>query len=70
MHGEDEKCVQNFGCKIRGKRSLGTPRHRLEGNIKMGLQETKLEGVDWILLAQDINCWYAFVEMVMDLWVL
>jgi len=31
MHGEDEKCVQNFTTKPEGKRLLGTPRCRWGG---------------------------------------
>jgi hypothetical protein len=34
-------------------RPLGRPRHRWEDNIKVGLREIGLEGVDWIYLAQD-----------------
>jgi hypothetical protein len=34
-----------------GKRPLGRPRIRWEDNIKMGLREPGLEGVDWINLA-------------------
>jgi hypothetical protein len=36
-----------------GKRPLGTPRHRWNDNIKMDFGEMRLEGVDWIHLAQD-----------------
>jgi len=34
-----------------GKRPLGRPRRRCEGNIKMDLQEMRCGGVDWIDLA-------------------
>ena len=36
-----------------GKRPLGRPRHRLEDNIKMDLQEVEWEGMDCIYLAQN-----------------
>jgi len=39
--------------KPEGKRPLGRPRRRLEGNIKIGLQKVGSGGVDWIELAQD-----------------
>jgi hypothetical protein len=34
-----------------GKRQLGGPRRRWEGNIKMDLREVECEGVDWNDLA-------------------
>jgi len=36
-----------------GERPLGTPRRRLEDNIKIDLQEVGREGMDWIDLAQE-----------------
>jgi hypothetical protein len=35
-----------------GKRTLGRPRHRWEGNIKMDLWEIVITGAKWIRLAQ------------------
>jgi len=40
-------------AKPEGKRPLGRPRHRWEGNIKMDLQEVGLGVMDWTDLAQD-----------------
>jgi hypothetical protein len=37
--------------KPEGKRPLGIPRRRWEDNIKMGVQEVKCGGMDWIDLA-------------------
>jgi hypothetical protein len=34
-----------------GKRPLRRPRHRWQGNIKMGLQAVGCGGVDWIAVA-------------------
>ena len=48
--------------KPEGKRPLGRPRRRRNGNIKMNLQE-----VDWIDLAQDRERWGTFVSAVMNL---
>jgi hypothetical protein len=49
------------------KRSLGTPRCRLEDNIKMDLQEVGWGATDWIELAQDRDRWWALVNVVMNL---
>jgi hypothetical protein len=36
-------------------------------NIKMYLREIKLDGMDWIDLAQDKDQWRALVNIVMNL---
>jgi hypothetical protein len=51
------------------KRPLGRIRHRWEDNIKMDLRETGIDGASWIQLAWDRVQWWAFVNMVMNLWV-
>jgi hypothetical protein len=53
----------------KGKRPLGRPRHRWEDNIKMDLREIGINGANWIWLAQNRVQWWAFVNMVMNLWV-
>jgi hypothetical protein len=50
-----------------GKRSLGTPRHRWEDNIKMSLQEVRCERMDWISLAQDRDRRRALLNAVLNL---
>jgi hypothetical protein len=56
--------------KPAGKRPLGRPRHRWEGNIKMDLQEVGFGGMDWIKLAQGRVSCLALVNVVRNLWVL
>ena len=55
--------------KPEGKRPLGRPRHRWDGNIKMYLQEAVRGCGDWMELAQDRDRWRALVSTVMNLWV-
>jgi hypothetical protein len=53
--------------KLEGKRPPGRPRRRWEDNIKMGLQQVVLGGMDWNELAQDRDRWGAVVNVVMNL---
>jgi len=55
--------------KPEGKRPLGRPSHRWEGNIKIDLQEVGCGGVNLIKLAQDRDRWQLLVNVVMNLWV-
>jgi transposase len=50
-----------------GKRPLGKPRRRWENNIKLGLREKGIDGVNWVQLAQDMAQWWACVNTVMNL---
>jgi hypothetical protein len=50
-----------------GRKPLGRPRRRWEGNIKMDLREIGFGDVDWIHWAQDRDRWRALVNKVMNL---
>jgi hypothetical protein len=56
--------------KPEGKRPLGRPRHRGEGEMKMDLQEVVGGRGDWMELAQDRDRWRALVGTVRDFQVL
>jgi hypothetical protein len=56
--------------KPEGKRPLVQAKCWWEGSIKVDLKEIGREGVDWMHLAQDINRWWAVVNIIMKLWVL
>jgi hypothetical protein len=49
------------------KRPLGSPRRRLEDNIKMDLREIGVDKANWIQVAQDRVQWRTFVNTVMNL---
>jgi transposase len=49
------------------KKPPGRPRRRWEDNIKMGLREIGIDGVNWIQLAQNRVQWRACMNTVMNL---
>jgi len=49
------------------KRPLKRPRRRWKDNIKIDIQETGCEVMDWIDLAQGRDRWRALVTAVMNL---
>jgi hypothetical protein len=53
--------------KPEGKRPIGRPRRRWEGNIKADLQEVGCGGMDWIELAKNRDRWWAIDNSVMNL---
>ena len=48
--------------KPEGKGSLGRPRRRCEGNIKMDLREVGCDPGDWIALAEGKDQWRAYIR--------
>jgi len=52
--------------KLKGKGPLGIPKSRWEDNIKMDFQEVGGGGMDWIDLAQNMDRWRVFVNVVMN----
>jgi len=63
--GEGRDVHRVLVTKPEGKRPLGRPRRRWEGNIKMNLREVG-GGGDWIELAQDRDRGRALVNTVMN----
>jgi hypothetical protein len=49
--GGEERCIESFDGEPEGKRPLGRPRRRWEGNINIDLQEVGWS-MDWTDLAQ------------------
>ena len=53
--------------KPTGKRPLGRPRRRCEGNIRMELEEIGINAGNWDDLAQDRDYWRALVNSALNL---
>jgi hypothetical protein len=58
---------KNFGWKVRREETTQSLRHKWEDSIKIDIREIRLEGVDWIHLAQDRDWWQALLNAVMNL---
>ena len=50
-----------------GKRPLGRPRRRWEGNIRIDLEEIGINAGNWVDLAQDRDYWIALVNAALNL---
>ena len=57
-------------AKPTGKRPLGRPRRRCEGNIRMDLEEIGINAGTWVDSAQDRDYWRALVNAALNLRVL
>jgi hypothetical protein len=62
--GEERGVHRVLVVKPEGKRPLGRPRRRWEGNIKMDLQEVGGGDGELVELAQDRDSWRAVVSTV------
>jgi hypothetical protein len=51
--GEGRGVYRVLVGRFEGERPLGRPRHRWEDNINIHLREVRIDGVNWIQLAQD-----------------
>jgi len=59
------RLVRHVACLVeRPEGSLGRPRHRWEYDIRMDLREIGWKDVEWIHLAQDMDQWWALMNMV------
>jgi hypothetical protein len=67
MHGEWEKCLRGLVWRPVGERPLGRPKRRWEYNIKLDLREIRIDGTNWIQLAQYRFQWRTFVNMMINL---
>jgi hypothetical protein len=56
-HGEGISVYRFLVWRPEGKRPLGRPGRRWEGNIKMDLGEIGIDVANWIRLAQDRAQW-------------
>jgi hypothetical protein len=65
--GEERGANRVLVGKPEGKRPLGRPRRRWEGNIKTDLQEVGGRCGDWMELAQANDKWRALLSMVKNL---
>jgi hypothetical protein len=66
-HGGGVRCYRVLVGRPEGKRPLGRRRRRWEDNIKLDLREIRIDGANWIRLAQDTVQWRAFVNAAMNL---
>ena len=53
--------------KPTGKRPLGRPRRRWEGNIRMDLEQIGINAGNWVDSAQDRGYWRALVNAALNL---
>jgi hypothetical protein len=65
--GEKRNVYRLLVGKPKGRRPLGSPRHRWVDNIRTDLGGVDWDDVDWIGLAHERNTWRALVNSVLNL---
>ena len=53
--------------KPTGKRPLGRPRRRWEDTIRIDLKEIRINMRNWVVSAQDRDCWRVLVNATLNL---
>jgi hypothetical protein len=64
MYGREQRCNRVLVGRPEGKRPLRRPRFRWEDRTKMDLKEVGWGGIDWIVLAEDRDRWWALVNVI------
>ena len=67
MQWENRNAFRVLVGKLERKRAHARAVRKLEGNIKMELQEIGWQGSNWLDLAQGRNKWQALVNAIKDL---
>ena len=57
---------QKIRTMILKKRPLGRPRSRLENNIRMDLEEIRINAGNWVDSVQDRDYWRALVNAALN----
>jgi hypothetical protein len=66
----EESAYEVYAGKPKGRRPLGRPIRRREGNINIYLKEIVSDAVDWIHLSQGRDQWRELVNTVMNVRIL
>ena len=53
--------------ELTGKRPLGRPRRRWEDTIRIDLKEIRINMRNWVVSAQDRDCWRVLVYAALNL---
>ena len=64
---EGRSAFKTLTGKPKGKRPLGRPRRKWEGNIRMDLEEIGINAGNWVDSAQDRNYWRGLVNAALNL---
>jgi hypothetical protein len=62
-----EKLWTSSAFWVESPEVVGRPKHRWEYNIKMDLKDTEWQAVGWLHRVYGRDCWWAVVNMVVNL---